>query len=424
MQDEQSGSQGPAARLGSVARTLALPQVAATNTSATLDFPSAHASIAKAKRMEAANLQLTPDAKQQQGQAVTQLATTCTPALLASAAASRPDLAVSKQAVKEVASMPGPMLICEEASGTVADGPQEIEEVGKHQQGITQPHAAVSKPNLAGQDGQQTVQVAADEVMAEATEAADQLPFSYPATLVATLPCTVPAWLAQSQRTTVTNVPPTQLVPTQAAQGLVATARLPVVASKGLTPLTSTGRMLPQGISSAVQERPRCRLVSRLSQHSESVPEHQPNQAHAEKLPLPVHGSQQHHAGTPAHKKEAAAVFGADLQHVALLRLNTTVSKTRSAAPDAVLAAQPSEARAVERSPSGQLAERGKRAAECSPGAYDMEKGTHKRARSDSPTRKPDWQRSSMSAAERKGPSDEDVQVRNACGCHPRCQDG
>ena len=397
-----------------MAGTLAIPQRAVTNTSVALDFSAVHTSTAKAKRMEAANLQAagcSPDTKHQQAQAITQPAATGTPALLATAAASGTPQLLSRQAIQDLGSIPGPVWLCQEAAGAVADIPHGAEEAGRHQQGT----GAVSKANLAGQEGQQTMQVVADEVMAEATEAADQLPLSYPATLVATLPCTAPAWLAQSQRTAVTNVPPTQLVPTQAAHSIV-TVRLPVVASNGLTPLTSTGRVLPQGTSAAVQERPKGRSVSRLNQLSGSVPECEPSQAVAGSLPLlSRQGGQQHHATPPAYAKEAAVMMEAGPRHATLPKLTSTTSRAGSAAPDSVPVPEPDEARAMECSLGGQVVERGKRAAECSPGAYDIEKGTRKRARSDSPTRKPYWQKAGMTAAEHKGPSDADVQVRTAC---------
>lgn len=255
--------------------------------------------------------------------------------------------------------------------------------------------------------------------MIEATEAADQLPLSYPATLVATMPCTVPAWLAHSQKTTASALHPTQQVPNPTAQPSAASARLPMSSAqattidKPLLPSASTGRALSQGTTTALQDRPKCRLVSRLSQLGEGLAEIQPDQVHGASLPAASSiADQQKQAATSGQAEAAAtAAAGAGLQHKALPEPSARVVGNK---PDTQGPAgkgptgQPVKARDVGSSLEGPVAERGKRAAECSPGAYDVVKGTHKRARSDSPSAKPDW--------ERQGPSDADVQVKTSSG--------
>ncbi len=126
--------------------------------------------------------------------------------------------------------------------------------------------------NLAG--------VTEDDSHAEAMEVADQLPLSYPATLVATLPCTMPAWLAHSQRTVASTVLPTQLVGSQAQQSHpaptvhAATVKPPVQSPVAAAALTGQVQQLSASGPAAmidIQGRPKCRLVTRLSQPSAAV---------------------------------------------------------------------------------------------------------------------------------------------------------
>lgn len=369
-----------------------------------------------------------PEAAQQASEANTALANINKPAAPTTAAASALQQApgVPRQAAEKVMSQTTPLVLKQEDGSTTADNPQGgeaasekglpgmtepqqaasgvEEEAGKDLPGMTEPHEAVSGADPAGQEGQQVM-------MMEATEAADQLPMSYPATLVATLPCTVPAWLAQSQRTTATAVAATQLAPTQVAQASV--ARLPAtsahtaVLSKRLMPSMSTGMARPQG---ALQDRPQTKLVSRLSQIGDTAPEGMPDQALVQRaIALCRDADRQSHAGMSVQTKVAA---GLGIQHPGHAELNVKAAETSSAAKGP--ASLPHEARAAASSPSRQVTERGKRAAERSPGAYDLAKVPHKRVRSDSPTAKPDWLQADAPGAQPNGPSDADVQVRGS----------
>ena len=366
-----------------------------------------HATSAMPTQADAAKAMTTSEAAQHQSQAISTLANTDKPALLTTTAAPavHQTSGLQIQAVDKLASTSTTMMLQQEAVSTVANSPQAKEAAGKDP-GMTRPAAKVDPA------GQEVEQVIKDEVMVEATEAADQLPLSYPATLVATLPCTVPAWLAHSQKTA-TAVMGTQLAPTQLVQASVATARLPAPSAhtaaltKRLMLSTSTGSMTPHG---ALQDRTQTRLVSRLSQLGDTAAEGMPDQAMIETPPVPSRDAvRQSHASTSGQAQAAGPVAArAGLQHAALAELSLKVVENSSAAN--CPAALPDEARAVGSSPRRQVVERGKRAAECSPGAYDVAKVTHKRARSDSPTAK----QGDGLGAQPKGPSDADVQVRDS----------
>ena len=369
-----------------------------------------HADAGKAMATSASGAAQSQATEATQPQATPTLANTDKPAQLTTAAAPAVDqtLGLQIQAVDKLASMSTPMVLQQEAVCTVANSLQAKEEAGKDP-GVTKPDQTAAGVDPAGQEVEQVIK---DEVMIEATEAADQLPLSYPATLVATLPCTVPAWLAHSQKTTATAVMGTQLVPTQLVQASLATARLPAPSAhtaaltKHLMPSTSTGRMLPHG---ALQDKPQTRLVSRLSQLGDTAAEGMPDQAMIETAPS-KDAVRQSHASTSGQAQAAGPVAArAGLQHAALAELSLKAAEDSSAAN--CPAALPDEARAAGASPRRQIAERGKRAAECSPGAYGVAKVTHKRARSDSPTAKPEWLQGDDLTGQPTGPSDADVQV-------------
>ena len=275
-------------------------------------------------------------------------------------------------------------------------------------------------------------QGAVDDVVAEATEAADQLPLSYPATLVATLPCTMPAWLAQSQRTAASFVPPTQLLPTQIVQTSVVTVRQPArrvtPATKGLLQSPSTGKVWSWGPSNPAAEKAKSKFVSRLSQLGKTAQEIEPIQA-----TVSCRGAdQQQSLSTAGQIMAAAPVADADTDAGKSDKQRPGLGGSGSrAAPDSLgvhnpagkgSAAPPTGARAVPSSPNGQPAERGKRSAECSPGALKSGQGAHKRARSDSPTAKPDWQMAEIGPEQMHvGPSDADVQVEACCPTQQLC---
>ena len=392
----------------------ALPQPA-REAAAELAAKAAHAPSAMPTQADAAKAIATsaPEAAKHRAQAISTLAHTNKPALLTTSAAPAVGQAsaLPSQAVDKLTSTSTPMVLQQEAGSTIANSPQGEEEAGKGLPGMTHLEQKVAGADPARQEVEQ---VSKDEVMIEATEAADQLPLSYPATLVATLPCTVPAWLAQSQRTTATALLGTQLVPTQLVQASVPTARLPAplahtaALTKRLMPCTSTGRMMPHG---ALQDRPQTRLVSRLSQLGDTPAEGMPDQAFTETSPAPSRDAdRQSHASTSDQAQAAVPVAATSgLQHAALADLSVKAAENCSAAR--CPAELPDEARAADSSPRRKVAERGKRAAECSPGAYGVAKVTHKRARSDSPTAKSEWLQGDGQGAQPKGPSDADVQV-------------
>lgn len=360
---------------------------------------AAHASTPAPK--QSAAVTTAPDAAQQHASA-------STPALLAATAAG-PKEPLLGQGEKKLLSMPAPMTLQQKTSSAVADSQGGA---GMGSSGAVQPDQAAPESAPAGLRAQVTM----DEVIMEATEAADQLPLSYPATLVATLPCTVPTWFAHSQRTTATAVVATQLAPTQVAQASVAPTRAPapsahtVALTKCLLPSTSTGRVLSHGGGLPPQDRPQTSLVSRLSQLGEPLSEVMPDQAMAGSPSAAFRGGEQHsgrkHASRPGQTQAAAR---AGLPHSAPGELRAKAAEHSSAAN--CQAARPDGAGAAGSSPSRQIAERGKRAAECSPGLYDVSKAPHKRARSDSPTAKQGWLQEDSHGAQRMGPSDADVQV-------------
>ena len=387
----------------------------AKETAADLGDKAAHASSATQTQTDAAKALATsaPEAARSQATEAAQsratltLANTDKPAQLTTAAAPAEDQepGLRIQAVNKLASMSTPRVLQQETVSVAAISPHEAQEAGKDLSGITHP-----KQKAAGADSarQEVEQVTKDEVMMEATEAADQLPLSYPATLVATLPCTVPVWLAQSQKTTATDVLATQLAPTQLVQASLATARLPAPSAhtaaltKRLMPSTSTGRMMPHG---ALQDRSQTRLVSRLSHLGDMAAESTPDQAYIDSSTAPSKDADRQRRASTSSRAQAAAPVAAR----AGLQLAAPAAENSSAAHcPAVLSA---ETRASGSSPRRQVAERGKRAADCSPGAYDVAKVTNKRARSDSPTAKPEWLQGDGLGAQQKGPSDADVQV-------------
>ena len=416
LQDERTNSKRRASTVNNADNTGGAPALPmpATEAPAEVETEAAKSSSATPIPANAAVATATsaPDAAQQASEANTALANTNKPDVLATAAASAlqqaPD--VSRQAAEKVMSQATPLVLKQEDRSTIADSPQGEEAAEQDLPGMTEPQQAASgaeeedgkdlpgMTNPEGQEGQQMM-------MMEATEAADQLPSSYPATLISTLPCTVPAWLAQSQRITATAVMATQLAPTQVVQASV--ARLPAtsahtaVLTKCLMPSMSTGRARPHG---ALQDRPQTKLVSRLSQLGDTAPEGMPDQAIVQGAIPPCRDADRvSHASMSGPGKVA-------VQHPGHAELNVKAAEHSSAAKGP--AALPDEARAAASSPSRQATERGKRAAERSPGAYDVAKVPHKRARSDSPTAKPDWLQSNGLGAQQKGPSDADVQVR------------
>ena len=347
-----------------------------------------------------------------QPQAVPILAKNDLPGQLTTPAAPAVDqaLCLQMQPVDKLASMSTPMMLQQGAVSTVVNSPPGEQAAGKDLPSITHQKQKVALADTARYEREQ---VTKDEVMVEAIEAADQLPLSYPATLVATLPCTVPAWLAHSQRTTAAAVLSTQLAPTQLVQASIATARLTAPSAdtaaltKRMMPSTSTGRMVPHG---ALQDKPQNRSVSRLSQLGDMAAEGMPDQAIKETSPTPSGEADRKSASTSGQAQAAAPVAArAGLQHAALAGLSVKAAEKSSAVN--FPAALPDEARAAGSSPRRQVAELGKRAADCSPGAFDVAKVVHKRARSDSPTAKPEWRRGDGHDALRKGPSDADVQV-------------
>lgn len=373
----------------------------ATEATAEVETQAAKTSSATPVKANAATATATSaeGVAQRPSEADTALANTDKPAVLATGSALNQTPGVPRQAAEKLMSQTTPMVPKQEDGSTIADSPQGEEEAEKDLLGMIEPYQAAAG---AGQEAQQVM-------MMEATEAADQLPSSYPATLVATLPCTVPAWLAQSQRTTATAVVATQLAPTQVAKASVsrlpATSAHTAVLTKRLMPSMSTGRARPHG---ALQDRPHTKLVSRG--RGDAAPEGMPDQATVQgAIALCRDADRQSHTSMPGPAKVA-------VQHPGHAELNVKAAENSSAATGH--AAPPYEARAAASSPSRQVTERGKRAAERSPGAYDVAKVTHKRARSDSPTAKLDWLHADALGAQRKGPSDADVQVRGSPSCN------
>ncbi|KAL0020037.1 hypothetical protein WJX77_006418 [Trebouxia sp. C0004] len=352
-----------------------------------------------------------------QAQAVSMLTASGTPVVMATAAASakprlldfHDDSSASQQQKTVLA---------------VADSPKE--EAGKAQaeqalsgqsQGVEQADiAAVSHHSLpghrpqnsAGEAEEQLAGVTKGAAAAEATQAADQLPLSYPATMVATLPCTMPAWLGHSQRTAASTIIPTQVVAIQAyPAGLgpaaqAATAKLfdqPPVADAALSGRMSiiTTTMAQQSAAPAGRENLQCRAISRLSQPGDAVCKSLMSMP-GEAMDKSQHavgaspGAWQGHAGLPNQALEGTAA-AAD---VAL--------PPRS--PDG-----PKQARVAAKWPSSVPLERGKRPAEGSPAVSDADKAAHKRARSDSPVGvRGKEQGVDRHSVERCRPSDADVQ--------------
>ena len=368
---------------------------------------AAHASSPAPKQSAAASIALDVAPQQQ--------ACASTPALLPPTAAAglEPDQGLLGNAGKALPSVTVPEELQAAVPLAIADSQGGADEAGLGSSGVVQPDQAA----LGGTPGGQAVQqVTKDDVMVEATEAADQLPLSYPATLVATLPCTMPAWLvAHSQRTAATAVVATQLAPTQVAQPSVKSARVPdpsahtVALTKCLLPSTSTGRMLSHPGGPPPQDRPQTRLVSRLTQLGEAASEAMPDQATAGSPSAAFTGPEQSGRKHARRSGQAQAAHRAGLPRAAPGELSAKAAEGSSAAN--CQAAQPDEAGAAGSSPGRQAADRGKRAAECSPGPYDACKAPHKRARSDSPIAKQDWLRDDMHGARCRGPSDADVQV-------------
>ena len=242
----------------------------------------------------------------------------------------------------------------------------------------------------------------------EDTQAADQLPLSYPATLVATMPCTMPAWLGHSQRTAASTFIPTQIVTSQAPQSeLGAAARAAIgnlsIQSPAADATLATGMALvPANISqvpatvpaavSAPGDKPKCRLVTRLRQPGLTVQQgcigSSQTAGGLRAAPGADLGAHQGPAGLPDEATEAAAVEQ---------RLHPRVPESSK------------EARAA-----ATAAERGKRPADGSPAVSGADKAAHKRARSNSPIAvKLKEQGLSLEKAGggRMGPSDADVQV-------------
>lgn len=416
LQDEHTSSRGHPQHAPKVATTDsvtgAAPALSMAAARALAASPTAaHASTPAPK--ESSAVTTAPDAAQQQGSA-------STPALLAAtaAAASKPDQALlGLGEKKKLPNMPAPIILQQmiASESAVADSQGGAEEAGMGSSGTIQADQAA----LGGAPAEMGAQVTTDEVMVEATEAADQLLLSYPATLVATLPCTVPTWFAHSQRTTATAVVATQPAPTQVAvQASVAPTRAPppsahtVALTKCLLPATSTGRVLSHAGGFPPQDRPQTRLVSRLSQLGEAVSEVMPDQAITGSPSAAFRGGEQQsgrkHASGPGQTQVAAR---AGLPHADPGELRAKAAQYSSAAN--CQAAWPDETGAGPAgiSPSRQAAERGKRAAERSPGLHDVSKAPHKRARSDSPTAKQEWLQGDSRGAQRLGPSDADVQV-------------
>ena len=322
------------------------------------------------------------------------------------------------QAVSRGLSTATPVSLQQDTIIAVADSPEEevgrchisklkSAEVGRADQ--TKPaalgdHASLVNCDESEERRQRQEGTSQGGVNGEATEVADQLPLSYPATLVATLPCTMPAWLAQSQRTVASSVLPTQIVTGHAQQPWLVHTPRPAAAQqsnhsldavdslKGLRPVV--GVSMPQGASAvqaakpAKEGKPKCRLVTRLSQPgatAQQSPAGMPDQKMEGLDTVSSPGRQQGQQQVPDQDSTAAARAG--LQQGPLV--------------------DPVQARAA-----AVPAERVKRRAECSPAVSDADKAAHKRARSDSPVGvEPCGHNVADQGTERTCPSDADVQV-------------
>lgn len=248
----------------------------------------------------------------------------------------------------------------------------------------------------------------------EDTQAADQLPLSYPATLVATMPCTMPAWLGHSQRTAASTIIPTQIVTSQANQSeLGAAARAtagnlsiqsPVAdatLATGMALVPANIAQVPATVPNAVTApggMPKCRLVNRLSQPGLTVQQGYVGSSQTagglQAAPGADPGAHQGPAGLPDEATEATAAAVEQRLHP---RVPESSKEARAAAT---------------------AAERGKRPADGSPAVSGADKAAHKRARSNSPIAvKLKEQGLSLEKAGggRMGPSEADVQVSPPC---------
>ena len=358
-----------------------------------------------------------------QAQTVSMLTASGTPAVMATAAASakprlldfHDDSSVSQQQKTVVAVADSPE---EDAGNAQAEQAPSGQSQGAEQADIP-PASHHSSPGHRSQDSageaeQQLAGVTKGAATVEATQAADQLPLSYPATMVATLPCTMPAWLGHSQRTAASTIIPTQVVVSQAYQvGLgpaaqAATAKLldhSPVADAALSGRTSiiTATMAQQSAAAqaaapAGRETVQCRAVSRLSQPGAAVCKSLVS------MPDETMGKPQNVLG---------ASPGAQQGHAGLL--NQALQGTAAAADVALPSRSPDEpqhARAAAMWPTSVPLERGKRPAEASPAVSDADKAAHKRARSDSPVGVRDMEQDvDRHGVERWRLSDADVQV-------------
>lgn len=246
----------------------------------------------------------------------------------------------------------------------------------------------------------------------EDTQAADQLPLSYPATLVATMPCTMPAWLGHSQRTAASTIIPTQIVTSQAHQSELGAAvraaagnlsiQSPLAdatLAAGMALVSANISQVPATVPTAVSgpgDKPKCRLVTRLSQPGLTVQQGYVGSSQTaggrQAAPGADPGAHQGPAGLP---DEATGATAAAVEHGLHPRVPQSSKEAKAAAA---------------------AAERGKRPADGSPTVSGAEKAAHKRARSNSPVAvKLNTQGLELAGKERMGPSDADVQVLPPC---------
>lgn len=271
-----------------------------------------------------------------------------------------------------------------------------------------------SPQDSAGAAEQQPAGVTNGAATAEATQAADPLPLSYPATMVATLPCTMPAWLGHSQRTAASTIVPTQVVASQAYQaGLGPAAQAATnklldqspVADAALSGRVSavTASMVQQSAAAqaaapAGRENPQCKTVGRLSQPGVAVCQSLVS------MPDGAMGKSQHALGaSPGAQRGHAGLPNQALEYAAAVADVAVLPRS----PDG-----PKQARAAAKWPTSMPLELGKRPAEGSPGMSDADKAAHKRARSDSPVGvRVNEQGVDRHGVERWRLSDADVQV-------------
>ena len=291
----------------------------------------------------------------------------------------------------------------------------------------------------------------------EATEAADQLPLSYPATVIATMPCAVPAWLGQSQRTAASTWVPTQLAhsqaahmghsltaPTAATAATAATASLPgqtLIAATAATtakavnalhagqvPTAPTGAT-PAAAATAISAVPKAMQSSATNDSLTGMP--LASTSKAQEL-TSVAGGKTHLSGKQKQRAAEASHSGG-FKAIAVADQQVGCDSTAVHQPEVPTFVDQAEKERVaqgthERSPVSKsqahvpgktVADRGKRSAEGSPVVSGTARVTHKRARSESsPVNSACVQQQELSRqqgqreeAQRMGPSDADIQV-------------